>query len=315
MQFSKRLATIGFLAGIASSLFGIGGGLIISPLLVMWLGFSMSQSAAQSITAVAPILMTSAIFHFLVASDIIEWKIVLIVAAGAIIGSHIGTAWLGKISNPIAIKLFSIFILLAGLSYLKLGLPFSQIIPSTVHYILLGLITGLCSGLFGIGGGTIMMPILSQLFGISFSHATGISILVALPVSIFTAVEQHFKTGIEKATLYFLIPSALIGVWVGYVLNTIIDVTTLKILFGCLMLVVGLRMFFFNQAKIPKSVLVAQESQVWWWEKKRAAKNAFDFYPIHLQEKNKLTNTATSSDDRLDNIRWKLKMAKKQLHD
>ena len=58
-----RLAAIGTLAGLCSGLFGVGGGVVIVPLLVLWLGFDERVATGTSLASIAIIAAVAAIGH------------------------------------------------------------------------------------------------------------------------------------------------------------------------------------------------------------------------------------------------------------
>ena len=82
---------IGLLAGLLSGLFGVGGGTVIVPLLVLLLGFDQRLAAGTSLAAIVPTATVGVISYAL--NDSVAWIPALILAAGAVVGAQIGT-WL-----------------------------------------------------------------------------------------------------------------------------------------------------------------------------------------------------------------------------
>lgn len=100
------------LTGLLSGLFGVGGGFLIVPTLIMLQGFSMKQAVATSLTIIS-IISASGFFFFLFSSDQpLNFSILYLVAIGGILGMLVGTKASKKIAGPSLQKLFSIMMLL-----------------------------------------------------------------------------------------------------------------------------------------------------------------------------------------------------------
>jgi uncharacterized membrane protein YfcA len=152
------LLPLGILAGLLSGLLGIGGGLIFSPLL-LWIGLSPHEALATSTLAILPTTMGGSWAHL--RSGQVPLPAIGAIAAGAVGGSvvfsHLGTVLSGW-------QLLA----LQGLMYGVLALVIRQ--PqdhdtSPAHLPLLGLATvglvaGWASGLLGVGGGLVMVPLM-----------------------------------------------------------------------------------------------------------------------------------------------------------
>lgn len=81
-------AGIGLLAGLASGLLGIGGGIVIVPMLAGWLGMSLKRALGTSLAAIIAIVVPGAAVH--AALGHIDWRIALVLALGSIVGARIG---------------------------------------------------------------------------------------------------------------------------------------------------------------------------------------------------------------------------------
>lgn len=110
-----RLAAIATAAGAFSGLFGVGGGLIIVPLLVLWFGYGHREAAGTSLAAIAVIGALAAAAHA-VYGNVDLWKGVL-VALPAIAGVLAGTALQQRISERAVAGAF-VFLLLASAAVL-----------------------------------------------------------------------------------------------------------------------------------------------------------------------------------------------------
>ncbi len=82
---------IGLIAGLLSGLFGVGGGTVIVPLLVLVLGFDQRIAAGTSLAAIVPTATVGVISYAI--HDSVAWIPALLLAAGAVVGAQLGT-WL-----------------------------------------------------------------------------------------------------------------------------------------------------------------------------------------------------------------------------
>jgi uncharacterized protein len=112
-------------------------------------------------------------------------------------------------------------------------------------FIIIGLIAGILSGMFGIGGGVIIVPALIFLCGFSQLKAQGTSLAILLPpVGILAFIEYYKKgqTNLQAGILIciFLVIGSIFGAKISQELPTSI----LKKGFGVLMILISLKMIF-----------------------------------------------------------------------
>lgn len=116
-------------------------------------------------------------------------------------------------------------------------------------YALVGLLAGITSGI-GLGGGIILIPALTLIYGLPQQQAQSINLLYFLPTAMI-AVWTHMKNGtIEKSIMPQIIVWGLLSSLVGAVLAVNTDPMLLKKIFGGFMLIMGLLEFF---KKSPQS--------------------------------------------------------------
>lgn len=106
-------------------------------------------------------------------------------------------------------------------------------------YIVFGILAGVLGGM-GMGGGTILIPLLTIFFNINQTIAQGFNLLAFLPMSIF-AILIHKKSGLieGKNIVYIIIPGLIFAVLGSFTAN-LIDKNILKILFGCFLLILSI---------------------------------------------------------------------------
>jgi uncharacterized membrane protein YfcA len=103
-----RLALIGTAAGAFSALFGVGGGAIIVPLLVLWMGYGQREATGTSLAAIVLIGAFAAAAHGLYGNVHVGKG--LLVAAPAIAGVVAGTALQQRISERAAAAAFVVLL-------------------------------------------------------------------------------------------------------------------------------------------------------------------------------------------------------------
>jgi uncharacterized protein len=104
-----RLGAIGLAAGLFSGLFGVGGGIVMVPLLVLWGGFGQRDAHAVSLGAIIPI-SAAGVLTFGAAGEIRYWE-ALALAAGAILGAQVGARLLARADERKLKLAFGVFLL------------------------------------------------------------------------------------------------------------------------------------------------------------------------------------------------------------
>jgi uncharacterized membrane protein YfcA len=180
------LLLVGVLGGFFSGALGVGGGIIMVPLMLALLKFDQRRAAATSLAAIV-LSSLSGSFTYAVAghTDVLAG---LLLGAGGVVGSLIGTRLLKVL--PIAILRWGFIALLVVIAVrMFLVVPdraadieFSVAIG--VGLVVSGVVMGILAGMFGIGGGVLIVPILIAIFGVSDLVAKGTSLLAMIPISI-----------------------------------------------------------------------------------------------------------------------------------
>lgn len=108
----------------------------------------------------------------------------------------------------------------------------------------LGFISGILNGLFGAGGGVLVVPMLEQLdLPPQKSHATSIAII--LPLSIATTISYSIsRVPTHFTELFWLVPFGLVGAFLGAKLLCKIKDTVLTKIFALIIIYSGIRMLF-----------------------------------------------------------------------
>ncbi|MGN6220102.1 MAG: sulfite exporter TauE/SafE family protein [Microbacterium sp.] len=198
---------IGLAAGVLSGLFGVGGGTVIVPFLVLFLHFDQRLAAGTSLAAIVPTATVGVISYAVTGS--VAWIPALLLALGAVVGAQIGTWLLPRLSLTVLRWAFVGF-LVAVIVSLFLVIPSrdAELVLtwwSGVALVVVGVGTGILSGLIGVGGGIIVVPVLMVLFGTSDLVAKGTSLLMMIPAAISGTVGNIRRGNVD------LVAAAVVG--------------------------------------------------------------------------------------------------------
>lgn len=113
-------------------------------------------------------------------------------------------------------------------------------------YLLLGLVAGIFSAMFGIGSGIILVPMLTLVAMLTQKEAQGIALAVMIPMALMGVYRYHMNPNI---TLHFKIVvliavTSVVGANIGASLAAYFSNKTLQIGFSIIMFVIAIRMFF-----------------------------------------------------------------------
>jgi hypothetical protein len=112
-----------------------------------------------------------------------------------------------------------------------------------IEFILLGLVGGVASGLLGIGGAVLIIPVLVFVFGWSQHLAQGTTLAMLLPPIGIMAVLRYYNAGnIDFKVAGLLCVGFLFGGWLGAVVANQLSGETLRKVFGVFLLLVSLKM-------------------------------------------------------------------------
>lgn len=105
---------------------------------------------------------------------------------------------------------------------------------------LIGLVGGITSGLFGVGGGIVMVPAMFYLLKTDIKTAVGTSLVVIIPTALTGALKHWHLGNIDWRMAASLIPLAIVGGFVGAWLTGPLHADVLKRLFGGLLVLAGI---------------------------------------------------------------------------
>jgi uncharacterized protein len=235
---------IGLLAGLLSGLFGVGGGTVIVPLLVLILAYNQRIAAGTSLAAIVPTATVGVISYAL--NDSVAWIPGLILAAGAVVGAQIGT-WLLPRVSLVALR-WSFITFLAGVIVSlfivvpsrEAGLPLTVL--SIVGLVVLGVATGTVAGLIGVGGGIVVVPALMLIFGTSDLIAKGTSLLMMIPTAISGTIGNLRRGNVDLPAAALIGVAACTTTALGAWLATRLDPFWANVLFAAFLIFIAVQL-------------------------------------------------------------------------
>jgi hypothetical protein len=256
------LPALGFLIGTVASLTGIGGGVFIVPLLTLSYDFSPPQAVGTSLTTIVFTSLASTANYS--RQNRIYYKTGLILATTTVPGAFLGAYLTSIIEARLLGLTFGVFLLLIALRMIfKMGFPRLKHADAekTRHYmpvdsesslfeskrkillgIVLGFFGGFSSGLLGIGGGSLMVPIMTLALDIPI-HITVATSMFTMIFTSASGVMQHFSLGnirLEHALL--LVIGTIFGAQLGAYTSKRISSRNLRRIFGMALILISLRM-------------------------------------------------------------------------
>lgn len=176
-------ALIGLVGGFLSGMFGVGGGIIMVPALVIFAGFNQRMAAGTSLAAIIPTAAVGSLSYAL--SDNVDWLAGAVLAVGAVLGAQLGSYLLSRLPTNLLLWVF-VALQAALIISLWIVIPVRDQHVEWNYWMLalllaVGLFTGILSGLLGVGGGLIVVPVLISVFGASDLVAKGTSLVMMIP--------------------------------------------------------------------------------------------------------------------------------------
>ncbi len=126
---------------------------------------------------------------------------------------------------------------------MQLGQGKGGIVLITITYIVLGLIAGVFSGFLGIGGGSIIIPVLVYLYGLTQHEAQGTTLaLMVLPIGLLAALRYYYSGNVNIPMAVFISIGFFVGGFIGAIIVQPVPDYLLKKIFGIFLLLIAFRM-------------------------------------------------------------------------
>jgi uncharacterized membrane protein YfcA len=243
---TARDVGVGAGAGVVSGLFGVGGGIVLVPYLVLVRGWE--QKAAQATALVMVAMAATAGLVAYAAAGLVAWLPAAAILAGGLLGAVVGSALVARARSWVLQVAFSLLLVLAALRLVTAPVAEATGVADTLTpalvaaYVVSGLAMGVLSALFGIGGGILLVPLLVAAFGYDQRLAAGTSLAVMGLIALVGALRQgtHGATDWRAGGLLGL--GGVIGGLAGAALAQGLPLPVLTWLFAALLIITAVRL-------------------------------------------------------------------------
>lgn len=254
------LILVGVLAGVFAGLFGIGGGIIIVPALILLAGFPLVKATGTSLAAILlPVGILGVVAYY--RAKVIDLRASAYIAAG-LLGSVVVGAWLAN-TLPVDVmrKLFAVFCLYVGWNFIdpltrlreRRGGPVAvepepAAAPRPPAWALvgIGLLAGVMAGMFGIGGGNIIVPLLTLALHYPPKRAIATSLgAILFPFGIPGALYYYNAGNLALGAAAWIAAGLFLGTVFGALITIKLPGRTVKLMYGIFLVFVAARFFFF----------------------------------------------------------------------
>lgn len=257
---------VGVGAGLVAGLLGVGGGIIIVPLLLViftHLGYGnidlvFPLAAGTSLAVIVPTSMSSAWAHH--RNGRVRWRTVLALTPGGLAAVHVASVIALRTAGSTLRSAFGGLLIVVSLQMLffhptpRKGPP---PLPPWLTFLLIGAISGSISYFFGVGGGLAAVPLLVVLGRLPIHEAVGTSSALIVFLAVYGTIRNvHLGQGVAGLpphTLGYvdllaaacLMPTSIVMARVGANLANVTSAGLLRRLFALLVGIEGVRMAFF----------------------------------------------------------------------
>ncbi|MFH1905566.1 MAG: sulfite exporter TauE/SafE family protein [bacterium] len=242
----------GIFAGIGSGLLGMGGGAILVPVLLFIFRLSIKEAIGTSLCIIVLTAISAIIVHW--KEKQVNLKLAIVMALSGVIGAQLGS-YLNKIIPDNIIKLiFTVVVIIFGFKMwigtnngggkISAANNTSNIRFNKSLALILGLIAGTASGLLGIGGALIMVPVMHIFLCIPMNICVGTSLFIVFFNSL-SGVVGYIARGDTNLKLAILIAiGSVVAAPFGAKLSVKISREKLRKIFAVVLVLAGIAILF-----------------------------------------------------------------------
>jgi uncharacterized protein len=243
------LIAAGGLAGLAGALLGIGGGVVLVPLLVLAFHLPLEEAVPASLMCVVASSCAAAASY--VENRLSDIRLGLSLELATVLGAIAGGLVAAYIAPAMVAVVFGLFTLYVALQILLVRAQPQEPVATTdytpVNYplgISGSFVAGGLSSLLGVGGGPLKVPLMSYGMRVPFKVASATSNLMIGVTGAASVASYAWRGHVKLALVSPLIIGVLTGAWFGSRLMPRVPTAVLKKLFAVVLLLVAVQMFW-----------------------------------------------------------------------
>jgi hypothetical protein len=236
---------IGINAGVLGGLVGIGGGMVMIPLMVRFLALSQHQAHGTSLVAVIFTGLAGALTYAIHGS--VNHVAAAILVVTSLVTVPLGARYAHHLSEKKLRKAFGIFlIIISGFMLMKPYLAALSVATSSdwkgvVILLATGSLTGFLAGMMGVGGGGLMIAVMVLLLGMGQHAAQGTSLAAMVPTALLGSWTHRKLGNVRRDIVVSLVAGVLIGTYIGGATAHLVPEAELRTLLCLVILWVGIR--------------------------------------------------------------------------
>ena len=256
-------AVVGVLAGLSSGTLGLGGGVVVVPALLYafhLLGFDPAtltqQAVASSLACIVVTAISSVSAHY--RHGALRKDLILPIGAGILVGAFAGALFASSLNGTVLMRWFGGLALLVSVQMLisagrhHLHEQRAEQLPAPPWRVLAGVVVGGVSAMFGIGGGSMMVPLLGA-WHVRMQQAVAASAACGLPIAVAGVagfIVGGWQVTLPPGSVGFVYLPAVAGIvvtsfpaaWFGARLAHRLPAKNLKRLFALVLFLIGLKL-------------------------------------------------------------------------
>jgi len=265
MDFYLLAVVYGCLVGLSLGLTGGGGSIFAIPLLIYGLGLGMTEAVPISLIAVALTAAVGAWYSY--RAGLLIWQPIAMFASGGVVGAPAGIILSRYFEQSQLIGGFSILAVIIGFAMLYKSIarpeqatairalstaddkdPFCKLTrdgklkfttPCAMILMLSGIVTGLLSGLFGVGGGFMIVPALMAVIQLGIHRAVASSLMIITLIGLSGSLSSVINGELQWLVLLPFVFGSIMGILAGRLIAVRITGPVLQRIFAIGILATG----------------------------------------------------------------------------
>ncbi len=255
-DYAWAYVLLGITAGILSGMFGIGGGIVIVPVLSIIFGFELQKAIGTSLgVLIFPVSFFAVLAYY--RARLLQIRPAALIAVGLVGGGVVGAQLALNLPTHTLQRIYGVFLIYVGWKFIEprklwaaqRGHPLepakAEVSDAEVAWYAMlgvGIGAGIASGLFGIGGGLVIVPALIGLLHYDQKRAVGTSLAALLPPVGIGAVASYYEADkMDLGVVVFIAAGLVLGAFLGARIALGLPSSTVKRMYGVFLLIVSAR--------------------------------------------------------------------------